>query len=147
MSLKNELIINTVFVIAAFACGRYSVPKQPKVEQRVIQLTDETEHVNKDVHSVKVVKRATDGSTTVTVTTDVVDHDTVTRDQQLNAQTIVTPPKTSKLNVSALVSTDFTRGLAPAYGVSVSKEVLGPVTIGAFGFTSGVFGLSIGLDF
>jgi len=31
--------------------------------------------------------------------------------------------------------------------VSVSKELFGPVTVGAFALTNSTFGISIGLDF
>lgn len=56
--------------------------------------------------------------------------------------------KRSTINVSALVANDFSTGsLKPLYGVSVSKEVIGQITVGAFGLTNGTLGLSLGLNF
>jgi hypothetical protein len=40
--------------------------------------------------------------------------------------------------------TDFAKGLV--YGASVSKSFIGPITLGAWGFTDLRFGLSVGLN-
>jgi peptidoglycan hydrolase-like amidase len=57
------------------------------------------------------------------------------------------PVKTSKINVSVLAGTDVTSRFKPEYGISINKEFIGPVTIGAFGMTNGVLGVSIGITF
>jgi hypothetical protein len=33
------------------------------------------------------------------------------------------------------------------YGISVHREFIGPITLGAFGLTNGTVGLSIGVNF
>ena len=76
-----------------------------------------------------------------------VDTTAVTAEQQTKTTDVI-PPKVNTLNVSALVGNDFSKGIGfPAYGVSVTKQILGPVTVGAFGLTTGVVGISIGLNF
>ncbi len=64
--------------------------------------------------------------------------------------TIISKPLESgrKTNISALVGNDFSKSLPkPIYGVSFSREFIGPVTIGAFGFNNGLLGVSVGLNF
>lgn len=63
---------------------------------------------------------------------------------------IVTDEKTklnaarSKVNLSALVGTDLYK---PVYGGHISKELLGPISVGAWGLTNATFGVSIGVNF
>jgi len=61
--------------------------------------------------------------------------------------TTVIPPKLSTLNVSALVGTDPMNSFKPLYGFSVSKQFIGPVTIGLWGLTNSTVGISLGLNF
>lgn len=88
---------------------------------------------------------------TVTLPGGAVDTTTTTIDHTQRVETAakqVTQVKTPVINVSALVSVNFNGNLlSPVYGVSVSKEMIGPITVGAFGLTSGVVGASLGLNF
>lgn len=79
-------------------------------------------------------------SDTTTTTTDrTISKATETKQQSTTAAT---------LNVSGLVANDFSQGLLkPIYGVSVSKQLIGPITVGGFGLTNGTIGVSIGLNF
>lgn len=63
-------------------------------------------------------------------------------------QVVAAPSSTTrrKTNVSALVAVDSLK-LTPTYGIGVTHELIGPITIGAFGLTNGVVGLSIGISF
>lgn len=56
--------------------------------------------------------------------------------------------KRSKINISALVGTEFTR-LQPIYGLHVSKEFLGPITLGIAYINSydGLIFISGGVNF
>lgn len=89
-----------------------------------------------------VVSKAPDGSPVTTVTKDIVINDSK-RDQTVSVSTAADRPK---VNVSALVSYDFS-GSHPIYGVSANKEFIGHMTIGAFGLTNGTAGLSVGWNF
>lgn len=60
---------------------------------------------------------------------------------------VVTAPKSSIINISALAGLDTGRGFVPTYGISASKELIGPITVGAFGLTNGTIGVSVGLNF
>lgn len=60
---------------------------------------------------------------------------------------ITTAPKPT-VNLSALVATDFSQSqLKPTYGVSITKEVLGNITVGAFVLDNKTAGVSIGYNF
>jgi len=60
-------------------------------------------------------------------------------------------PQRPKLNVSILAATDVNRigkhDLIPNYGISVSKEVFGNITAGAYAMDNGIVGVSLGFNF
>lgn len=62
-------------------------------------------------------------------------------------QTAQVESKRTRVSVQALIGTDVTNRFQPVYGAAVSKEVLGQITIGAFGLTNGTLGVSLGLNF
>lgn len=144
--------IATIALVVSFAGGRFSVQKS-KIETVVTSKTDTKQNQTENTHTretittvktpdgtVKIVDQITQVANTKT--------DTVS-DSITHTDTTVTPPKTNTLNISALVANDFSKGIGifPTYGVSVSKEILGPVTVGVFGLTNGTAGISIGLNF
>lgn len=143
----------------AFICfilGRYSA-QAPEVKTTV----DSIENIKKDLnqntqtHQVSVSEKTPDGTTKITTTTDT---STVKKVDTIKAETTKTvtdviPPKVNTVNVSFLVGLDISRQ-TPVYGVSLTKQVLGPITIGAFGLNSSpiglpnsTIGLSIGVNF
>lgn len=77
-------------------------------------------------------------------TTETIDSHTNTH----QTESIKIPVNTAKTNVGLLVANDFTNSIPKLiYGVSVSKELLGPITIGVFGYADRRIGVSIGLNF
>lgn len=151
LSSNTKYTIAGVAILAAFAGGRYSV-RQPEVKTTEQLQINTLEDKAKDTHIITTVVtvKEPDGSekTTKNTETTITAKGTVNSSTTAQIQQTVTPAKTGTLNVSALVGNDFGVGvLKPVYGVSVSKEILGPITVGAFGLTSGMVGLSIGLNF
>lgn len=151
LTTKTQIIILSVTAIICIAIGRYTAGSaEVKTTESISQ--DKTKHEDKDVHTHEVItsKKTKDG---VITTTKVIDTDSNTIKQtqtetQTKIQQDVIPPKTGTTNVSALLSNNFNNGLwSPAYGVSVTHEILGPLTVGAFALTSGVVGVSIGVTF
>jgi hypothetical protein len=143
MSIQYKVIGVLLILMATFAAGRYSAQK-PATNTTTNTVTHETEHQNQ--HEVIVTIKAPDGTTRTTETIDT--NTQVQEAQDTKTQQIVVPPKTNTLNVSVLVGNDFSKlSIQPLYGVSVSKQLLGPLTVGAFGLTNGVIGVSIGLNF
>lgn len=151
LSTKNQLIVLGVSCLVCFATGRFFAGKaEVKTEQKIAENKVEDQDKNTHTHTVTVTTKTKDGTTKITQTqdtdtTDVKDTNTVI---QADTKTDTIPPKTNLTNVSALVSNNFSNGLfSPAYGVSVTHQILGPLTIGAFGLNSGVIGVSIGVNF
>ncbi len=111
------------FVVGA-AIGYYAMPRKEVIKT-----------VEKQVDRVVTVIKRPDGTVEKVIT---------------DKSKIITEDSTkqnigrSKVNLSALVGTDFT---SPAYGLHVSKEFLGPITLGAWGLTNKTVGLSVGLNF
>lgn len=151
MTLRTQYSLTIVGLIVAFAVGRYSTKIAPNVKT-VSQTQVQTEvKADKDVHkeTQTVTTKAPDGSEK-TVTTVVEDSTTKIdklKDSQTKVDTTVTQVPRKTLNISALVGTPVHLPGVPIYGVSVSKELLGPVTVGAFGFSSGLVGISLGVSF
>jgi hypothetical protein len=151
ISAKYQYIAGVVLIITAFALGRYSNTLKPSTSNIETNKVTDNKDENKQTHTVTTVvtTKEPDGSTKTTETDDTTISDKIqdkSQDTKVD-QTVVTQPTSKKLNISALVSPGLESGIRMAYGASISKEVLGPITVGAFGLTNGVLGLSIGLDF
>lgn len=135
---------------ALFAAGRYSVDTTP-ASHTVTDAKAETD-VKKDVNShteTTIVKVQEKGKTVTTTKIDQVkDADTVTvAVTQTHTDATITPAVRKTLNLSVLVGTSTSNFGQPMYGLSVNKEVLGPITVGAYGLNNGTFGVSLGLNF
>jgi hypothetical protein len=145
MSL-NEMkwIILGAIVLAAlsYALGRYT-GRSPTIQtQTKIDETEKT-HTHQQ-ETITEVKKPDGTDTTVTTITTVKDE---TNKTDTDVTTKIIPQK-PKLNVSLLAATSVHDPLtAPTYGLSVSKEFLGPVTLGVFGLTNGMIGVSVGMNF
>lgn len=141
---KIKIACVIVIVVVAFAAGRYSVSNiSTKAETHTAAVATD----NKETHKVEIITKQPTGVVTDTITTDIEDLKQTTKHSDATQTTVQN--KVSKINVSALVGTDLSKGLGltPLYGVSVSKDFIGPVSIGAFGLTNGVIGVSVGIDF
>lgn len=143
-------------VALAFAVGRFTAPVQ--VEERTIEV------VKRAVITVTRVKTDTQTATktvervvyapggTVTIDrvieakteTHVEDTSHVAEKTDAHAERVVTP-KLPDWRVSALVGTGLP--LVPIYGAHVERRILGPISLGAWGLSSGVVGLSVGVEF
>lgn len=139
MSLKYKIASALVILAATFTAGRYSVSGKTKTKT-----TDTTKTVDKTEHKKIVIYKKPNGETVTTITDDT---NTKTEKTKQVIDIKTTESRHNILNVSALVANDFRDTFKPVYGVSVSKEILGPVTVGAFGLTNGVVGVSLGLNF
>ena len=151
LSSKTKYTIAGVAIAVAFATGRYTVQsptiKTIETDQSKINLNQD-----KDTHTIttKTTIKTPDGTVKTVEATDTTIAAKVTEVATTNTtlEQTITPPKTNTLNVSALIGNDFSVGLLkPIYGASVTKQILGPVTAGAYGMSNGLVGISIGLNF
>lgn len=143
MTLKTKIILLLIALATSFAFGRYSVPasiekKTEKVEDKIV---DRDTHQKTTTTTIKKPNGEID-ETTVT------ENDTTSKliDVKDSISTEKIESKKPMVNVSILGAHDF-KNRQDAYGASVSKEFIGPITLGAFGLTSGVLGITIGLNF
>lgn len=147
MSTKTIVIsVFTVFLVA-FALGRYSV-SAPSVKIDKTTEIDENTKTNTDTHKVTTITEdCATGKKVTTITENTNTKSEDKKDTDIKLDKTVTPQKTSTLNVSALAGTGLFSSLNPVYGASITKELIGPITVGGFGLTNGVVGVSIGLNF
>lgn len=149
MTTKNKIIFSLLALVATFAAGRYSNQVSYKKDTKTSIVEDK--NTQKDTHekTVTTVVEKPDGEkqTTITQTKDVVATISDVKDTKSETQVSkVTGNGTSKLTISALVGIDIHTKL-PTYGASITKDVLGPVSIGVFGLTNGTAGISLGVSF
>ena len=155
---KYKAVIYGVILIGAFAGGRYSV-SAPEIKTEIAEqkkeetITDKKEDVKTHTETKIVEVKTPDGvdtkTTTVAEVKDVLEdtkrNDKVQDDTQIKQDII--PPKTNTLNLSVLAATTTGQFGTPIYGASVTKEIIGPITAGAFFLTNGTVGVSIGMSF
>lgn len=149
--MNYKYLYYVLAVLVVFAAGRYSNRLSPVTSNKQIDTvkSDKNQDVETNTKTTITTTKKPDGTTTTVKQIDQIVSNKTKTDQTDNkvSQDSSVPQKASVLNVSALVSPGFESGLKMAYGVSVTKEVLGPITVGGFGLTNGVIGLSVGLDF
>lgn len=146
MTTKVKVIIGLIVVFTAFAAGRYSAPEKIKtVTVEVEKKTKETD-TTKEVHRTITTIERPDGTKETTITEDTATEkkSNTTDDKSLTSTKEIT--KGSSTTILALLGVDF-NSPGVLYGVSVSRPVIGPISIGVWTFTNKTAGLGIGLAF
>lgn len=140
LSKNWDAIAGFLMLIGCFYWGRYTAPT--KIETKTI--TIEAEKIKQHQNTLIVEKINKDGSkeTTTRIITDT-NKDTVKTSEQNKLV-----EKKSALNIYALGGIDITNPASGfTVGVHVSKQLIGPVSIGLFGFTNKTTGVSLGMSF
>lgn len=152
MQTKYKVIIVVVSLATAFAVGRFTTPVKVKTETKIVEV-DSSKKTSKDDEHKKTTITETDnkdGSKTITTV--------VTDDRSTNTSEVDNTNKSSdtlkevtrgssQVTISILGGTNVTNPAALDYGLSATKPILGPITVGLFGFRSGLVGGSVGLTF
>jgi hypothetical protein len=157
MSTKTKIIIAIVVIATSIAVGRYSAPTKIvtktvtiEVEKKVDKVADDTNR-HKETTKVEVVKPDGSKETTTKIVEDTnkqhssIDTDQLSKKSDSSKEII---KNNDKLTLSALAGvklSDISSGLD--FGASVTKPILGPITVGLFGLKSGMIGVSVGLTF
>lgn len=161
MQTRNKVILIAIALTTSYAVGRFSAPEKIKIETKIVtvekKVTDTDTTVDKDRHKKVVVVEETkpDGSKTKTTT---ITDDTTTKSDKKTKETDAVVKKedqvkeitrpSSKVTISAMGGVNLSLAGNPlVYGASVSKTILGPISLGAFYLTPGITGLSVGLTF
>lgn len=129
--MNKNYIVALVALVLSFAAGRYSVDINKRTE------IDETKKTRTDT-TIVTIKEPSGKETTTTVIKE-----RETTKKELNQ---VESSQKAILNIAILGAYDPTQN-QPSYGLSISKQFIGPVTLGVFGLTNGVAGVSIGVNF
>lgn len=135
MSTKTKIIVSLIVVAVAFVAGRRSAPEKVKTVQveKVVTVVE---------RKVIRIKKNKDGSEETEIIVD------KKKDSKTDTITKENPTKTSTTNISLLAGTSSPKSdIEFVYGVSASKELIGPITLGAWVLTNKSVGLSIGLNF
>ncbi len=143
MSRVYFTLAGVIALVIAFAVGRYTVHKD------AVETTTESKQKEVDKnHTVTtiVIKKQPDGTTETTQVIDSTTKNTVNTLVNTSAREEVAR-QNPVINISLLAGFDYSQPLKPLYGISASKEILGPMTVGVFGLTNHVVGLSIGVNF
>ncbi len=137
-NIKTSLLIGAL--VLSFAVGRFLTPTKIKTEVKTVEVEKVVTIVEKRIIT---IHEKPDGTKD---TTEVVDSVTNSHTDTLAKDSLREEIKNkSTLNVSVLSAMQLPN-TAIIYGASVQKSLIGPVTIGAFGFTNKTIGLSLGLN-
>lgn len=139
MITRLEGLCIILAIVIAFAVGRYSVSENKSETKQ----TETQKQQDKHKETTTVIVKAPDGTQTTTTKTV---EDTVTDTKQLS-KSKDTESRPSIVSISALMGVDTANGRQTVYGLAVSKEVAGPLILGAYGMNNGIIGLSIGVNF
>lgn len=144
---NKKLLVIGVSCLSFFALGRFSASQ---VQTTKVVNTNLEEQKNKSVHTqtTTITTKEPNGEVKTTTTTDIVANTEVNKKEEITSKIEQAPIKQSKLNVSALLAVNTQHALdIPQYGLSVTKQVLGPITAGIWALNNGTIGLSVGMDF
>lgn len=171
MSTKYKLILVALVLAATFAGGRFSAPTKVRVETKTVEvktaITEQTATASQareddEDHETDVTETVKPDGTRVVETRMIAktrtreeaqeSHESVRIDQVAREQDKVKEVTRSRaalqVDLLAGAQVSLSSGLGPmVYGVHVSRELFGPVTVGLFGMSNGTAGVSVGLRF
>lgn len=144
MNLKTKIVLGLISLAITFALGRYTKNQDTVIKQETED--EKNKEKDKDKKKVTVIIKKPDGTeiTKIIEETKIREKETQRTVDKLYQEV---KSRTGLVNVSALIGTEHIRQLTPVYGLSVSKEILGPVTVGAWGMTNSSIGVSLGVNF
>lgn len=161
MDTKTKIIVCTASLATAFAVGRFTTPSKVITETKIVEVekkvevVKETKAKDKKKTTKTVIKISPSGEKTITKeqvseTKSQTDKGSVssTDSSKSSDESKKTTNNNSSLNISVLAGKRLGDPLEPiAFGGHVTKNVIGPVTIGIFGLSNMTFGASVGLQF
>lgn len=142
MTIRTKILLTVLAMVVSFAAGNYTAQRITKTES--VKSVDSTDTTIKTTTTTTTTKDK-EGKETTTTKTDTI---TAIKEKEVikSNKNETEVSKRALLNVSLLGAITQNES-KPIYGISVSKSFIGPITMGAFGLTNGIFGISIGLNF
>ncbi len=162
MTRTTKTVLVSVSLVTAFAFGRWAAPEKVKIETRTVEIERKDSTVQKEQdqnrrkETTKTEVTKPDG--TVEKTEKIVEtadtHKETDRKDTTIAETATETSKevtrgTTKITIAAMagVDLDTSHGHLMWYGGTISKPVIGPITIGVWYLTAPAAGATIGLTF
>ncbi len=131
-----------LLMLGSFTAGRNTEKSTVKL---VVKTVEVEKVVEQQQHSVTTITTKPDGSKEETITKDTSTHSNTNSDTNISSTEKSSPSKGS-FTLQALAGYDIgTTSLV--YGISISKTVLGPISVGVWGLSDKTIGASIGLTF
>lgn len=156
MGNKTKVIIAAVALLGAFAAGRWAAPEKVKVEKVIVEVEKKTSEkdakksTKKTTTTTKITHpdgRIEESTTVVEETVRESSKSETTDKGKTESETTEITRSSSRVTVSGLGAFSLSNGSGPIYGASITKPILGPITVGAFYLTPGILGGSLGLTF
>ncbi len=156
ISNRTVIIGSALALLTAFAAGRYTAQARVVTETKIVEVEKKTDDKKVDTndHRKATIVETTSPDGTKTKTTTITDDRNTKSDDRSTDDTKRTEDDkksitkgSSPVTVSVLASMDISAPGLPVYGLAVSRPILGPITLGIFGFQNKTGGLSIGLTF
>lgn len=139
---RLKIIVLVATVTLGFFVGRETANKNADKSMEISQDTQKS--TDKHTTGTTTIIKEPDGTVKTVKVIDVVEHTDTDKQETKDVKVSAVGPKT---NISALIGGRLSPLDSPYYGISVNREFLGPVTLGAWGLTNGTLGLSIGVNF
>lgn len=159
MSTQNKIYIFIGYTLLVFASGRYTIPEKVVTKTVTVEVEKKSDDMDVDtkndthnqVTTITDVKPDGEKITTTTTTHDISsdvnkDDKKITDNNKSDENMKETTHASDKITLSAIGGLDL-RTFQPIYGASLTKPVLGPLTLGLFGLSNGSCGLSVGVTF
>lgn len=140
MSNREKILIGSLALLAAFAIGRYSVPTKVLEKSSKVVNSD----LNKHTDTIVVETKKADGSSVIETHTVSDSNKVVKLEEEKSTETT---RHGGRVRLLALGGASITSIGLPVYGASISTNITGPIVIGGWGISSGVVGVSVGMDF
>jgi hypothetical protein len=161
MSNWTKGLIVLALMAASFAGGYYLTPTKTVIKTVTVEVekktSDKTQDTEKNKHKKVIITETTypDGRKEKVTVIDYDFKEVTHSDQHDTSDTSKTTSDSKevsragpKWHIAGLGGLDIHSSLVtPVYGAAVSRDILGPISVGAFGLTNGVGGVSIGISF
>ena len=137
LDTRVKFILSATLLVIAFGAGRHSATDPTTKEE-------ETKVTEKDKSHTKTVTTTTkekDGSVQVVTIVD------TTASKKVDEIKEVKTSDKPRINIALLSGYNVLHPVGVEYGLSVSKQLLGPINVGVFGLTGGTIGVSLGMSF
>lgn len=146
----KQYIIITILLLGAFSAGRWLSPSIAKIDNKTVQVeaikTVEDTHIITQTKKIEHHKK--DGSFTVeTIINESLAKDITTTKKDTVKNETITKYNQQTFSIDILAGLDITHPVNLVYGVHIANSLIGPIRLGAFGFTDGRLGVSLGLLF